>query len=784
MIALRNFTTKDRPQILIVLAILAFAGEAGAATVSGTVFADRNGDGLLSAGEEGVPGVAVWFETTTYVKTDAQGRYSLEVPRVGTLWASVPEGFRPGPVWATVNGGPATADLPLRPTTSTGPLRFVHVSDTHLGLTRTDDIRSAMRQALDLDPLPDFLVITGDIANGTIPDEYEAIAPVLAELTVPFVPVVGNHDWHDGGPQYRMRYGPPSYSFDVGGVHVLVLNFNALPADLLKFAADELGLAGDARPVLVFVHGPLDDEVNAALADLGVDYLFTGHTHSNRVMEHAGGLIEFNTQAFAMGGMDYTPAGYRVVTIGPSGPMIEHHTTVDRPVATLTWPRQGECIPPRTTLIAAVELGAGAPEVTLAVDGGPPRLMRAAGGWTYTLDVDLRPGPHELELRARAGGPSGTTQVDRVRTCVIGGRQWDGEPGEWPQLGGGPTHAGRAARPLAPPLHTAWAASAGGHVFASSVTVGDGRVFVPIIDYATSSAGGVVAFDLATGARLWTVTTGAPVHAAPIVDGPRVLLVDQDAVLRAVDAASGRELWRRALWDDKPGAIDRWRFLTCGTPTLADGTLYLAAHHRFYAIDPATGAIRWRDDAGGDDFAFTRSAPLVGGGVVMAALGRGRVGVIGWDAATGQRRWKLGPPASQALGGAPVLVGDHLALWLNVQSRVFAVDVRDGMTRWIARLYGKGDWQDWGWGPLATPAVADGRVYIPTPRQRVYALDLDGGERVWRFEDAANGLIRELPYLPRSQGFVAAPIAGRDVLWVPGNDGVLRAHDLDDGAVR
>ena len=49
-----------------------------------------------------------------------------------------------------------------------------------------------------LRPRPDLVVITGDLVNGPKPGEYEALAPLLKPLAIPWCAIPGNHDDRGG----------------------------------------------------------------------------------------------------------------------------------------------------------------------------------------------------------------------------------------------------------------------------------------------------------------------------------------------------------------------------------------------------------------------------------------------------------------------------------------------------------------------------------------------------------------------------------------------------------
>src|SRR4051812_43311017 len=117
--------------MLAFVLVASVSSVARAASISGTVYADVDGDGHFSSGDRLLAGVVVGFENSRFATTGADGRYTLDVPSAGIVWASAPDGFQPGPVFANVTAEGGAADLGLRPShPPPGPLRFVQASDS------------------------------------------------------------------------------------------------------------------------------------------------------------------------------------------------------------------------------------------------------------------------------------------------------------------------------------------------------------------------------------------------------------------------------------------------------------------------------------------------------------------------------------------------------------------------------------------------------------------------------------------------------------------------------
>ena len=200
----------------------------------------------------------------------------------------------------------------------------------------------------------------------------------------------------------------------------------------------ELARVPKSMTIVALTHAPPSPEVIRALHDLGVDFVLTGHAHSNRAVDH-GGIIELNTEPLLMGGLDFTPAGYRVVTIAGGKLTSTHRTTVDRPFVSVIAPAHGACVPAiGAELLVAAELDAAGAAITARVDCATPMALRRAGGWDWRGELPaLTPGPHTLAITATS--PSGargdatatirrlrTTRVARFRRRLAAARWWPG----------------------------------------------------------------------------------------------------------------------------------------------------------------------------------------------------------------------------------------------------------------------------------------------------------------------------------------------------------------------
>ena len=763
---------------LVAVSILLAAAPAVAAPIRGLVYADRNGDSRPNVGEPGVAHAIVAFGTTQFVETDDHGGFTLDLPATakGIVWVRVPDGFVPGPVWARVDASKPDVglDLALRPTTPhAGPVTFVVAADTHVAPVQPfgNDLAQVVSDATALDPAPAFFTILGDITQGNQLEHFELVDRQLVGLNAPYIPVPGNHDWYDGGATWFSHYGPDNYSFDIGHTHFVVWNL-ALPEQAIRdYLGAELSHVAEGMAIVAMTHAPPSEAVTDTLRSLGVDYVLTGHTHTNRIIDHDG-VIELNNEPLLMGGLDFTPGGYRVMTIDHGALTSYHRTVVEHPVLEVIAPAKGQCVPMSGgSVLAAAEADAGDPAVTARIDCATPIALRFAGGWSWQADLPvLAPGPHSLTLNAGAGRAQTSVGFE---VCDPGTPPAAGD--DWPQLGGTADHRGARDRELAPPLVARWATAVGGHVLQAAPAIAGGLVYVTATDQGDGKTGGVVAIDLATGAIRWRTTTPTQIRGGPAVTGATVAAAQIDGTVLGLDARTGAIVWRNEL-----GIGVRPEAASIYAPPAADaGDVLVGNQRRLAAISGAEGAMVWSVDPvpqGQDSEAL--SAIAIADGTAFGVFNRALGGVSAWDRASGRALWRYQGGLTTAINASPV-VADGAVYIVNGMDDVFALDAASGALRWQVRLDPAGF--DWGNATVGTPAIAKGVLVVPTLYRDLVALDAATGAELWRHA-GGEATIRSTHYRGAHEaGFEATPVITGDLVWAADTAGQLTALDLHTG---
>lgn len=292
-----------------------------------------------------------------------------------------------------------------------------------------------------------------------------------------------------------------------------------------------------------------------------------------------------------------------------------------------------------------------------------------------------------------------------------------------------------------------WSVSAGPVLRAPAVTAES--VIVPSADHR------LTAYALADGAERWSVDAGAPVLSAPLVTSLGVGAAAVPAVvfaagrtLYAVDPVSGDERWRADLGgffagraacdgarvyagsgDGYASAFDAvtgerlWRFnTTTRTNTygrllygswddtielLPGGLVLFATVSTTYAVDVATGQLRWQVASG---CMYPASGVTPHGLLLVDEFSRFQL----VDPATGTRRWyaELG---ARTLNGGLVVDGD--TAWIVATSGLLAgIDIATGAIGHRLQL-----------GPantFSTPAIVDGVLVVGDQDGGLHGIDL------------------------------------------------------------
>lgn len=228
--------------------------------------------------------------------------------------------------------------------------------------------------------------------------------------------------------------------------------------------------------------------------------------------------------------------------------------------------------------------------------------------------------------------------------------------------------------------------------------------------------GEVIAFAAGGGKIRWHKTIGAS-ETSPLLVGNRLYVGDWDGRVWALDARSGRTIWRYRTRGPVKGGV-----------AISDGRLYVGSYDgHLYCIGAQKGRLIWKAKAQSRLYGNAQfySTPAVAYGRVYIGGTDGKVYSFG--ATSGKIRWSHGTGgyvyASPAVWNGLVLVGSY-------SKRFFAFDAATGDVKWSYKVT----------APISGSATVIGDVvYFATLGKqtsgRTYALNARTGKLVWSFPD-------------------------------------------------
>ncbi len=206
-------------------------------------------------------------------------------------------------------------------------LRVAFVSDTHGWYGDTKDMVADINGRDSID----FVIHGGDLTDCGTTKEYLWKRDILSAVRVPYVALIGNHDFLGTGDDvYSVMYGPSDFSFIAGRVKFVCLNTNATEYDYLAavpnfdFMEKQIVEDGDLfdRTVICMHARPYCEQFNNNVANAfehyvlrfpGIMFCLNGHDHCLQTEDiYDDGLVYY-------GAPNIEKRSYFLFTITPGG---------------------------------------------------------------------------------------------------------------------------------------------------------------------------------------------------------------------------------------------------------------------------------------------------------------------------------------------------------------------------------------------------------------------------------------------------------------------------------
>lgn len=279
-----------------------------------------------------------------------------------------------------------------------------------------------------------------------------------------------------------------------------------------------------------------------------------------------------------------------------------------------------------------------------------------------------------------------------------------------------------------------------------------------------SPSGRVYALDLATGCTWWTFDAESEVRSAPTLglDASgridRLYFGDFNANMYAIDARTGKLIWKRSVKDHPVGTIT-------GSATLHDGRLYvpLSSTEVVSAMDGAYGCCTFRGGVAALDAKDGRPFWRMHTTATAARYGENRNGVPTFGP-SGAPVWSS-PTVDAKRGLLYIGTGENYSSPANEMSdAIIALELSSGKVRWVRQVLGGDAWNascgrvtnsitnnincpkedgpdlDFGAPPILV-ALANGRDIILAGQKSglVFGIDPADGRILWQRRAGAGG---------------------------------------------
>jgi outer membrane protein assembly factor BamB len=586
----------------------------------------------------------------------------------------------------------------------TGPLRFVHISDTHIGSPNGGAEEDLRRTVKDINSRSDiaFVVITGDITELGADEELQSAKKILDEFKLPWYIIPGNHDagWSEsGGESFIKTFGNDKFVFDQAGIRFIGcasgpyvrMSDGHVPRSALLWMDSILVKTSLTQPLIFLNHYPLDPgldnwyEITDRLNRHHTLAVLCGHGHANR-------LMNFDSIPAVMGRSNLRAkadtGGYNIVDIRNDSIIYTEH----RPGTGYfkTW--------------ASIDIKKGN---AISVSKKPDFSMNdkypdIQPKWIFSSDANVISTPLVANDLVIFGNQRGKIEALSLRS----GKK-------------------------------VWATNTTGAIFSSPETSKDNFII-------GSADGSVYCFSIKTGKPVWTFHADAAVLGSPLVAENKVYIGASDHRFRALDANTGMEIWS---FNELTGPV-------VSKPVLYKDKIIFGAWDRYlYALDKNSGKLIWKWNNGSAIRNYSPAAcvPVVSGNEVYIVAPDRYITAI--DIETGQTLWR----------NNDATVRESIGISLDGKW-IYGKTMQDTIVAYAAsRDKQNAAWKmNCGFGYEHVPSMLiekDGLLFFGTRSGVVYCIDPRKQTIVWAYK-IDNSMVNTVRVIDR-KNIIAATMDGK-----------------------
>jgi outer membrane protein assembly factor BamB len=241
--------------------------------------------------------------------------------------------------------------------------------------------------------------------------------------------------------------------------------------------------------------------------------------------------------------------------------------------------------------------------------------------------------------------------------------------------------------------------------------------------YATNGVGDVKAVNAETGEVIWKVKPAGPMRGSPTIAFGQLFVMTQDNQIISLNINDGSLMW------DESGSNTQSGVFGVAAPAAGQGTIvagYSSGELSAYRYE--NGRTLWSDALARTNISTTVGSitdidadPIIDSGRVYALGQGGRMAA--YELVTGQRIWEL----NLAGISTPAIAGEWI-FTLTDDARLLAISRSSGRVRWITQLQRYKDEEDKK-GPIfwTGPVLAGGHLWVASSRGEMWKISAGEG---------------------------------------------------------
>ena len=577
-------------------------------------------------------------------------------------------------------------------------IRYVHLSDTHIGnASGADDLR---RTVNDINASTDiqFVIITGDITEFGTDEEIRLAKQILDSLNKPWHIIPGNHDsnWSESGSNtFKRVFGKETFAFNAGGFLFLGthsgpnmrMSPGQIPRENIVWLDSVLKATDDATPIIFANHYPLDSGLNNwfeaidRLKTKNIQMLMCGHGHTNQKMELEGIpsiMGRSNLRASKpVGGYNIVAIKNNVVTYQERNPGVG-----TQPV----W---------ATVELKNLNFRTSSVQYRRPDYSVNKIYSQVKVKWTFQDDSDIGSG---------TSADAKHVYVTNTAGEVIALKKKNGKRD--------------------------WTFQTNGKIY--SIPAVSSNVVV-----AASSDNYIYGISANKGKQLWKVKADKAVLGNPVIHDGVAYIGASDGHFRAINIKDGSLRW----------SFDEVKGFVVTRPLIYNNKIYFGCWGReLYCLDLATGKLvwSWNNGHGSRNFSPAAVFPVAAGNRIFIVAPDRYMTCL--DANTGAVIWRKQDPAMRVRESIGISGDSSLIYVKTMEGNVFAMSAtaNDMTPVWKSDV-------ELGYEISPTAIVENnGIVFVPTQSGLTAALDRLTGKYIWKHK-TSNGLVTNLQPLNKNQ---------------------------------